>query len=498
MKLYSQALELLALRSIAVSGSVNKTPEAAAYLLGSMSDDFFYYEPASAALKRIRALARKHGEVPNYSELCEDPALDEDFRDVLREYEGVPIKSVRKAKRLFTKLDEYRKTRTLYTMCKSVIEDLTKPAVDVDALIESVSTTVTQARSSNQTDLQVSFIGPNANSCSSMRDSLTAEIETLLKTGFHELDERNGGMVAEGVHVIAATTSGGKSVVLQNLLYNLFKLNKVSVLNVSLEMTKPKLMRRIASMLTGIEFSKFVKRTATDEEIDAADEAWAKLHRFGEKHGCRFGLMCPVGSVTMEGVLATAKPYGFNVIGIDYAGLLEGMAGDDQWRALSECVRQAKIYSSATGSLVIILAQLDDATNKIRYSKGMLEHADSCWTWNYASPEVRDLKVIPVNQIKGRDAELFPFDLNEEFHIMRVTNPTTSDAVMDGDTRREKSRERDRHRDREYDDDDERKSRRSESAKRRRDGESDSRKDRRGKSKALVDDDLSFDDGSGV
>jgi hypothetical protein len=49
MKLYSQALELLALRSIAVSGSVNKTPEAAAYLLGSMSDDFFYYEPASAA-----------------------------------------------------------------------------------------------------------------------------------------------------------------------------------------------------------------------------------------------------------------------------------------------------------------------------------------------------------------------------------------------------------------------------------------------------------------
>ena len=63
------------------------------------------------------------------------------------------------------------------------------------------------------------------------------------------------------------------------------------------------------------------------------------------------------------------------MLGIDYVSLLDGVDEKDQWKALSAIVRQCKLFSAENHCLVIALDQLDSDDDRIRYSKGMLEHA---------------------------------------------------------------------------------------------------------------------------
>ena len=65
---------------------------------------------------------------------------------------------------------------------------------------------------------------------------------------------------------------------------------------------------------------------------------------------------------------------------------------------------------------------------------GLLEHADVAWIWNYSKPEQRETKVIPIQQKKVRDGELYNFDLQEEFEIMTVSNTVgSSESSSDSD-----------------------------------------------------------------
>ena len=418
MKLFSTALEQIALRSICDS------PEAiSTLLLGSMDDTFFHYEPCKAAFKRVYTVAKKRSVILGYTELLEDPALNEEYRDILREGEVRLCKTSVKAKRLIESLDKYRKTRHIYTMAKNVIEDLKQPEVDVDSMLDTIVDSVTAARSKEDVAQLVHTVGLDGNAEDLVEEALSVEDEVLLKCGYKDIDEKNGGIPAEGVMILASTTSGGKSTMLMNLLMNIYRINKVSCSNVSLEMNKNKLTRRMLSRMTRIPYWKFVKKALSEEERNLARKAWRRFHRFGVKNGCQFSLICPTHSVSITKLLTLLRPYGHKVIGIDYISLLEGVDEKDQWKVLSSIAREAKIFSGANKCLVILLAQLDSDDDRIRYSKGVLEHADSAWTWNYSKAEVRETKTMTIRQLKARDQELYPFDLKEDFAIMSIFSP---------------------------------------------------------------------------
>ena len=80
MKLFSVKAELKAIRSITTSSE-----GVAALLLSTFDKSYFHFEPTLAAYNRIVSIARKRGEVVKFLDLVEDPSLNEDFRDVLRE-----------------------------------------------------------------------------------------------------------------------------------------------------------------------------------------------------------------------------------------------------------------------------------------------------------------------------------------------------------------------------------------------------------------------------
>lgn len=417
MKLFSTTLEQIAIRSIC--GTDDKI---AAQLLGSLDESFFEYEPCKVAFQRVHSVAKKRSVILGYTELLEDPALNEDYRDILRDGDPRVCKSESKAKRLIDGLDKFRKARHLYSMAKGVIEELKKPEIDIDSLINTVSDTITVARSREEVAQLIHTLGKDGNAIDLVDDALSIEDESLFKTGFTEVDEKNGGIPSVGVMLLAATTSGGKSTMLMNMLMNIYRLNKVSVANVSLEMNERKLARRMLSRMTRIPYWKYVKKALSEDERLASRKAWRRFHRFGEKNECQHAIICPTHSVNITQLLSILRPYGYKVIGIDYISLLEGVDEKDQWKVLSSITREAKIFSAENKCLVILLAQLDADDDRIRYSKGILEHADAAWTWNYYKQEVRETKTIPIRQLKARDQELFPFELREDFPVMAVLN----------------------------------------------------------------------------
>lgn len=436
MKLYSQQLELKAIKSMAVAhgdGSkidINKSSLASAFLLASMDESFFHYPPCKAAFNRIVTVSKKRSKIISYDDLIEDPALNEEYRDILREFKKKPARTDEQAKELLESLDNYRKTRHLYYMAKNVIDTLQEAEVDIDALLDDTTDRITQTRSRESMADLVLTIGKDANAYDLAEQAMSPEDEILLKSGFTEFDTRNGGLPDEGVMLLAATTSGGKSVTRMNLMKNIYQLNAVSVGTVSLEMNAKKETRRMLSNLTGIPFWKFNKKRLNKEEKEIARKAWKKFHKFGIKNDCSYSLLCPTRGLSIQQTLMLVKPYKWKVLAIDYIGLLEGTDSADQWKVLSSITRECKVFSAENHCLVILLAQLDSEDDRIRYSKGILEHADNAWIWNYSKQEQRDLKTLPIKQLKARDQELFGFDLKEHFEIMTVLNPDDPAPVI--------------------------------------------------------------------
>ena len=434
MKLFSQNLELRAIRTIALrngfqdEGAVTSMDTsskalASSTLLSSINESFFHYEPCKAAYSRIMRVAEKRSRILGYEDLLEDPALDEEFRDILREEKKRAARTVQEAEDLASQLDKYRVFRLIYEGSKEAINMLKDTKVDADNLIDYVAGKVTEARSKQNLTESIQTIGKDGNAHKLIDKVLDPTTEMLHKTGYTEFDTRNGGVPTEGVWILAGTTSGGKSVIRMNIMEHMYFHNNLDTLTVSLEMNEEKEARRLASAISRVPLWKIAKGALTDKDREQIKKAWKKFYKHGKTNDCRYSLFCPKGGLTIQQLLLLIKPYKYKVVAIDYVSLLDGVDAQDQWKTLSSIVRQCKIFSGENKCLVIVLAQLDSEDDRIRYSKGMLEHADACWTWNYSKPEQRELKEIPIQQKKARDQELFPFPLKEEFEVMRVSNP---------------------------------------------------------------------------
>ena len=193
----------------------------------------------------------------------------------------------------------------------------------------------------------------------------------------------------------------------------------------SLEMSLLENNRRILSCLTAIPLSQINRA----HEMDRATkklliDGWKTFHNQVQKNGGRFDVISPDEDVTIEEQLTRLRSRGYDNNIIDYMGLLKGMDGDDQWRALGAAARYAKIYTRADGSTATLLAQLSEE-GKIRYSRMVQEHASLMWTWQ--TPD--ESGIITVKQPKARNLRSFDFPLHMDYTCMRVNNVDVSQLI---------------------------------------------------------------------
>lgn len=419
--LYDQDSELRCIKTLtdeSIPTGVRST------LLGKLGKDHFYNAPTLAAFKRIDTLARKRFEIVDVNSLVADPVIDEDLRDILKSQlrKCKPCKSKKQISSLLDVLERYRKIRTVYAIAQDSFEELEKSEVDIDSLLNKVTTAVSRANASLVDEEFFLNFGQNDTSSGIVEKILTKQAEARIKTGYTEYDKRNGGLPESGVMIIAATTSGGKSTLAMNLGCALYKKAKRSVLRISLEMSDEQETRRLASHLTRIPFNKFKNGNLSPSEKSKVRKTFEDFREHGATHNIAYTTVSPKKGMTADDVFRMVKPYHYKIVMIDYIGLLEGMNHDDQWFNLSSIAATSKRFSRETGCLVVILAQLDDTSEKLRYSRGIKEHADTLWQWNYSKPEQRELRILPVRVEKDRDGEVFNFELAERYDIMTADN----------------------------------------------------------------------------
>jgi hypothetical protein len=429
MILYSQRLEFTAIRTIC---NRKLPPVIRAQFLSQLDETYFHYPPCHQAFQRIKRLLKLGKRVPLFSHLIEDPVIDEDERNMLRHSPPRIVNSKETAQELIDLLDQYRQIRLHYQHAKATYEALKKEKVDADHLNNQAADTLNRARSLLRPEQQLWVFGRGGNALKLAKEVLHHPTDQVLKTGFRDFDSKNGGLVLPGVLVLGSTTGGGKSTLLNQLLFNLHTLNYSDTCKISLEMSQEREMRRILANLSKTSLATLTQGTYSKKDAKTILKAAKRFDQFGQQNKCRWAYLSPTKGMTIDQLLAFAQPYQFQVLGIDYISLLEGTSNDRQWQTLSEITRQCKIFSTDQNCLVILLVQLDEVTDKIRYSRAIKEHCDNFWYWNYSDETERLQHVLHIHQGKARDQEPFPFNLREDFEYMTVNDlpPDTESPTL--------------------------------------------------------------------
>lgn len=424
MKLFNQRGEIQMLRTL---GCADISENMRLAMLGKLDKSMFHLEPTRKALRRFQQIAKKKAQIMDWEDLIQDPGLSEEYRELFEDTDVLPCRSKKAAKRLVEQLDQYRKIRSLHAIGKKVAEALEGESVDVDEVFEEIGNDMNHANRNYSDDQKIYNFGVRGNMQKVINKVLYSPAERMYKTGYTDFDTHSGGLPTAGVMIIAATTSGGKSVTSTNLLSNLNNLNDISTVRITLEMSIEQEANRLMAMVTGAPFWKIKQGKLSKREKKELERKMLEWDELKQKAGTQFGLVAPTKAMTIDEILSMVRPFNYKVICLDYISLLDGVDDENQWRKLSEIAAICKRFSTATGTLIILLCQLDDTSNKLRYSKGIKEHCDVMWKWNYADEEVRAEKILHIKVDKNRDGELMPFDLKEEFDKMRVSN-------MDGST----------------------------------------------------------------
>lgn len=205
MKLVSTSTELNVLRNLC-----HKDVAIRGTILGGVDEDYFHNSFTKEAFLRIKEYNKKTGELPTWSELCEDPGLSEKTREKLKAAETIKFKSTAIALRHIARLNEYRQLRGIFSLSEKSVNALRKKKVEPSVLLDKIAEEVSHLRQNRSAKNEVLVFGKGNNSTQFVKDLLIAEKQDYLPTGFLTFDNENGGIGFGNLFVIGGTTGGGK------------------------------------------------------------------------------------------------------------------------------------------------------------------------------------------------------------------------------------------------------------------------------------------------
>jgi replicative DNA helicase len=414
-KLFNSQSEFLVLKTL----SERNNSKASGNILSCLDDTSFHTTAAKEIYKRIKTIAKKRSIIISWDDLASDPALSESTRDKITLFKKKPARSKEKVDRLVARLNEYRKLRQMFYMASNIDKRLKSSSVEADELLQESAEFITKARSNSDSSKWFTHIGrpKDGTGNSLVKKTLKVSDTAYLATGFRSYDSRSIGIPRGTFMLLGTQTSGGKSAMAGQLAEQMAeKGSKVCL--VPLEMDDIEIEQRQLSRISDTPMPDILQ--ANKLEKSAIRRIKKKYKEFADKvhkNGGVLSYFIPDDDYTMDELLLTLKPHGYDVIIIDYIGLLKGVDGDDQWRALGKATRFAKRFASTTGCAVLGFVQLNEE-NKIRYSKTMVEHANAAWFWKF-DDMIKESGIITVEQPKSRNQQAFPFYLKHNFSIMK-------------------------------------------------------------------------------
>jgi len=399
--------------------------------MGSLKEDHFFTSSAADAWRRIRAMLRAGNEVPSWGVLCEDPALPESARTALSACRKAVLPK-RDLDRAVETLDRYATLRGMMDLAQEMVAEAEAENADVNGMVDRAADRLSAIRMGTSRAMMHRF-GADSNTAELIESVLSSQGVRGIPTMFDTWDDVNGVIPSTACMLIASTTGGGKSICAGVMCRNMAKAGFRPAI-VPLEMSKEEMAARLMASVSGVSLEKVMqggKKLASGEmdKIRADFKAWETAC---VKNGGSYMLWEPAATPTMTQLLHGVKPYQPDLIIVDYVALLDGVDGDDDWRRLSEAVREAKRFAVATQIPVIVIAQLG-SDGDLRYSKRMKDDADLMWAWK-GDEHAKKNGIIQVKQLKARNMNPFPFTLKIDWERADIRDMT------DEEIREEKGR----------------------------------------------------------
>jgi len=423
-KLIDTNLELSYLK--AICDSYDSNSKLSLTLLSKINQTFFFSKIAQEVYFKIKDNFARTSRITNFDSIASDISIEDAHRDILKDLKNNAVEvNKNNYKDVFTNLDSLRKARYLKTVAENIATSLDSNKVDIDKLFEQSVSTLSGIKSAKEDAECFTVIGKGANFNEKLAKLLSGNVLRFMPSGFNGWDSKNNGLPIGKLGIIAATSGGGKSLMGIQLALNVANYgNKVCI--VPLEMNDMDMLHRITANKTELSMSDIAKGKSIDASL--RQKAYDSLIDYSKKLADKDGavhLFNPAEDIDMETLLIKLQPYSFDMIIVDYIGLLKGFDGDNQWRKMSEAIRYAKIWAEKTGTTALIMAQLNDDM-MLKFSRSMKDHADLMWTWNPG--KISQLEngeaVIRIEPQKGRNQEQAVFYLHSSFKKMQMFDAT--------------------------------------------------------------------------
>lgn len=421
-RIQSPSAELTVLRAL-----LSKNKVVAGTMLGLVDESYFYDEESLEVFSAIKEHLQREGESPTYNMLVKDADLSQAARDHLKTSQAT-VTNEAEAKKAARNLNVYRQRRMLYgaaTKIGNAFQRSDLKSTVLHELVLDTQKTLVDLQLRKSTENAFLHAGKGSNTKESVTRLLYEDrSDDLIPTGIGPFDDGAGGFLRGALVTIGSTSGGGKSTLTMAMGMKMARMG-YKVLMVPLEMTKDEMLMRMMANASKMNLTKIVTQRLSEEEKKLVYKRYMAWEKKVAEAGGVFHIYEPEEDSTIEEIMAATSTYNADVKIIDYATLLKGADGEDQWRALGKIARYCKIHAKNTGCVVILIVQIDES-GKIRYSRAMNEHSSYSWIW-VASAEAKQTGIMTIEQPKSRFSMSYPFRIKIVYEFMRIEDVDESE-----------------------------------------------------------------------
>jgi replicative DNA helicase len=189
---------------------LHRDKKIAGMLLASVNEEYFASDQSKTIYKAIRAHMSESGESPTFRNIMEDPSIDRDARDHLRD-STVSITTTEEAASTLRVLNKYRQLRGVYELGLSIQRTLDDGSIRMDTLLDDLSLKLSQVRTSQTVKDSFMHFGKNNSSMEFVKDLIfNPDNDDVIPSGIPEFDAESGGFLRGSLVTLGGSSGGGK------------------------------------------------------------------------------------------------------------------------------------------------------------------------------------------------------------------------------------------------------------------------------------------------